>query len=231
MTSHYRRISLERRTLLMVALTAPLFGCDNIAPFGLSLDQWQSALKMATGLQKAPELQRDQVAQIPFATISYQVGSSPTSILILAEKLGTGSLWTSSQRLAIVTAKGRILQTSGFRWNLGGTNLIDSDPVGTSALLDSEMRKVQRLCDFPDIHQFQIPIVADFESQKAETISILGSDIETTRVVEHCRCEALDWDFDNFYWIDQKTGFVWRSKQYVHPNEAHFGISVLRPEA
>jgi hypothetical protein len=221
---------LNRRRILAAAAALPLSGCD-FAPYGISLDQWGTALGTATGLQDAPDLKREQVEQIPFATISYRVGKSSTSILILAETSAGSSLWTSSQRLAVVTSKGRILQTAGFHWNLTSTNIIGADPVGTTSLLGARNQKLQRLCDFSDINKFQIPIITEFEVGDPQTISILGSDIKTIQVIEHCRCEALNWDFDNFYAIDRTTGFVWQTSQYVHPNEAQFVITVLRPEA
>jgi hypothetical protein len=225
-----RIVQTDRRTLITAMLALPLTGCD-AAPYGVDMDQWVSALKMATGMGNAPGLQREQVEQIPFATISYQIGDSGISILILAEKSGTSSLWTSSQRLAIVTSRGRILQTSGFRWNLTATNFIESDPVGTALLLGSPKEAFHRQCDFSDVHKFQMAIVAEFEIQKEETITVLGSDINTVRVIEHCRCDALEWEFNNIYWIDAASGFVWQSAQYIHPNEARFTVTVLRPEA
>jgi hypothetical protein len=220
----------DRRAFLVAATALPLSGCDT-GPYGIGWNQWGKALSVATGFETPAELAREQVEQIPFATIGYRVGDSPESLLILAEKSGANFLWTSSQRLAVVTANGRILQTSGFHWNLGSTNFVEPDLMGTPLWANSPKRTSQRLCDFADINKFQIQIDSEFSDQKDDVISILGTDIPTIRMTEECRCKALDWNFENFHWIDRATGFVWQTAQYVHPNEAHFTVTVLRPAA
>lgn len=221
---------LSRRHILLPVLALPLAGCD-IKPYGASLSDWGSALGAATGLEAGPAITRQQASDIPFATIGFRIGNSAQGILILAEKSGDGSLWTSSARRAILTMKGRIRQTAGFKWNLSSTRFVQEDPVGTTMLLNPVIDSFHRVCDFADIRKYQVSIVSKFEIQKAETITILEADLKTTCVAETCHCESLDWDFTNYYWIDQESGFVWRSSQTVHPNEDPYVVEVLRPEA
>jgi hypothetical protein len=188
-------------------------------------------LGSAIGLEAGPAVSRQQAAQIPFATIGFRIGDSGEALLLLAEKSQVGSLWTSIKRLAILTAKGRIRQTAGFRWNLSSTNFVEDDPVGTARLVTDLPGRFDRICDFTDIHKFQVSIAASFTVQQEETITILETDMKTIRVVEKCHCEALDWSFENYYWINADSGFVWRTVQNVHPNLEPFTVEILRPEA
>ena len=37
------------------------------------------------------------------------------------------------------------------------------------------------------------------------------------------------WSFENLFWVDPQTGFVWRSVQHIAPGVAPIEIDVLRP--
>ena len=51
----------------------------------------------------------------------------------------------------------------------------------------------------------------------------------TFHTVEENRIEVDDWDFENRYWVDPETGFVWVSEQHVNPDLDPLQISVLKP--
>jgi hypothetical protein len=40
----------------------------------------------------------------------------------------------------------------------------------------------------------------------------------------------MRWNFDNEYWTDKMTGYVWRSSQHIHPKAPPLILEVLRPE-
>jgi hypothetical protein len=63
-----------------------------------------------------------------------------------------------------------------------------------------------------------------------ETISILGSAIPAVHIVDHCAVPAMRWNFDNDYWIDKGSGYVWRSSQHIHPKSPPVVLEVFRPE-
>ena len=64
-----------------------------------------------------------------------------------------------------------------------------------------------------------------------ETIEILGTKIATRHHVESCEAEQLDWSFENEFWIDPKSGFVWQSEQSIHPRSADLNLTVFRRES
>jgi hypothetical protein len=63
-----------------------------------------------------------------------------------------------------------------------------------------------------------------------DNVEIFGSRIPTRHIVEHCTVEALKWNFDNEFWKDRTSGYVWRSSQHIHPKSPPIILEVLRPE-
>src|SRR5258706_98771 len=54
--------------------------------------------------------------------------------------------------------------------------------------------------------------------------------VPVRHIVEHCTVDALRWSFDNEYWEDRMSGYVWRSSQHIHPKSPPLILEVLRPE-
>ena len=63
-----------------------------------------------------------------------------------------------------------------------------------------------------------------------DSIEIFGSRIPTRHIVEHCIVQVLRWNFDNEFWQDRTSGYVWRSSQHIHPKSPPLILEVLRPE-
>jgi hypothetical protein len=63
-----------------------------------------------------------------------------------------------------------------------------------------------------------------------ETIQIFGAPIATRHVVEHCDVPTIRWRFDNDFWEDRMSGYVWRSSQHIHPKAPVLTLEVFRPE-
>jgi hypothetical protein len=89
----------------------------------------------------------------------------------------------------------------------------------------------QRLCDFTDIGLFGVRIHGEFALRGAETIKILEHPLPTLALIEDCGSKEIDWHFQNVFWLDSETGFVWKSVQYVHPNLEPITLEILRPPA
>jgi hypothetical protein len=88
---------------------------------------------------------------------------------------------------------------------------------------------ISRLLDFPDLSRLAVQTISTFAVSGTETIAILGQQLGTLLVQEDCDCEEFDWQFQNKYWVDRETAFVWRSQQVVHPKLAPLQIDVFRP--
>jgi hypothetical protein len=103
------------------------------------------------------------------------------------------------------------------------------DPVATGLQKMSANVVLTRTLDLRDIDRFGIAVQSAFTPAGKTSISVLGANLDVVEVHEDCRCDVLDWAFQNVFWADADSGFVWRSVQTIHPNLPPLTIEVLRP--
>lgn len=225
------RKTIARRSLLLGLCTMPLAACgDKTTIYGLDIDTWKKAARIAVGIDEQPGVTLEQAAAIPYSSIGYRVGSAAERMLILASDTGGELLWTSSEHRALSTRGGRVVKSVRFDWDLTDTQFPHGDPAA-SDLLAEDIPPSLRLCDFQDLGQYGVTIASAFVRRGPESITILGQTLPTIAVVETCKCQALDWEFQNIFWVDEESKFVWRSTQTIHPKMDALTIEVLRPPA
>jgi hypothetical protein len=194
------------------------------------METWKDTLKTAAGLQDAPGITMEQAANIPYSSLGYRIGSSAEGLLVLATDNSDTLLWTSSNRRALATRNGRIVKSANFGFDLTDTRLLSSDPFGAGPLTSKlDNYSVRRLCDFADISHFGNLVEGSISLNGKDTIEILGASLTVLTLVENCRSEDLDWRFKNIFWIDDATGFVWKSVQHIHPDLPPLTVEILRP--
>jgi len=208
---------------------AGLAGCD--APFGLQYSTIKNVLAASVGLEDAPSITLEQASAVPYSSIGYRIGKSSEGMLILASQTGGELLWTSADRIAIMTRNGRIVKTGGLRWNLFATSFPTPDPLSANSASATLGGATYRTVDFNDVSRFAVRVQGQLTPAGPQTISILGSELSTIALIEQCRADDLDWEFQNLFWIDAESGFVWKTVQFIHPNEPPITIEVLRPPA
>ncbi|HJT80104.1 MAG TPA: YjbF family lipoprotein [Chthoniobacterales bacterium] len=218
---------LSRRAVFLAGATLPLAGCE--MPYGFDFNTVKTSLAVSTGLEDAPGITLEQASQIPYASIGYRIGSSQEYILVLASTIADALLWTAADHRALVTQNGRVTRSAGFDWNLGETSFAQVDPVAIGLQKMSANVVLTRTLDLRDIDRFGIAVQSTFTPAGKTSISVLGANLDVVEVHEDCRCDVLDWAFQNIFWADASSGFVWRSVQTIHPNLPPLTIEVLRP--
>lgn len=154
----------------------------------------------------------DYPEQLPYASISVQIGNGAENLLVLGKAEGEQLHWISADRCAIVTQNGRIVQTVGLTENLTHTAFIKSDFLATKEL----HREHTRFIDIAPQHIYDIKIQSTVENAGHEQLTIGNKKLDTTKYVEKCQCATLDWNFTNTYWRDEK-GQIVRSIQHTTP--------------
>jgi hypothetical protein len=172
---------------------------------------------------------RDQAAAIPYASLGYRLNDGPQTILVLATDTNGEELWTSSAHVVLLTQDGRVKRTAGFARNLGGLTPTrgPSLPAPSSALDAPSTNNFS--ADFPDTGLYAVPVACRMTRKGTETIDILGQPMVTVRVDEECESAKPSWRFHNDYWLDPKSGFVWRSLQHIHPHGDTLEVEIFRP--
>jgi len=224
MTSHIRR---RRRGLavLACAIAAGLAGCSSDS--NTTWPQIVEAAQLAWSKDSGITLQ--QAAAVPYASMGIRIGDEPERMLVLASQTQDSQLWTSASRIAIITENGRILRSAGFGHGLSAVVFDHGDPLIQAEHGDRSVRRTLRFADFQDLNRYSVPLTCTIKPSGDENIVILGKNIRAHRVDEHCDSEALDWSFDNVFWLSDTPGLVWRSIQNLHPKLAPVEIEILRP--
>ncbi len=173
-------------------------------------------------------IQRDQAAAIPYASIGYRVNDGRQNLLILATDTGGDLLWTSASHVVLVTRDGRVVRTVGLPDNIASVMpSLSAAMTPPAQALKSAFTSIHS-ADFPDEGRYSVSISCRTVKRGREAITILGKALDTVRAEESC--DSGNWSFQNNYWLDAQTGFVWRSVQHLTPKGEMVEIEVLRPQ-
>jgi Group 4 capsule polysaccharide lipoprotein gfcB, YjbF len=175
--------------------------------------------------QKVP---RERAAGIPYATMGMELGSSAQALLILGTIAQNELDWFAGQDVFVRTRNGRVIRTAGLPYDLGGLRDLSEDLARRGAASGSA--PWQFSLDFPDLGIFGATAQCSSRDRGDDSVEIFGSRISTRHIVEHCTVQTMRWNFDNEFWMDKTTGYVWRSSQHIHPQSPPLILEVLRPE-
>jgi hypothetical protein len=174
-------------------------------------------------------IDRAQAAAIPYASLGYTVDGGNQGLLVLATESGTDLLWTSAAHIVIVTREGRIVRTVGLGHDLSGVTSRDERGLPSPAAAIQTPFASTRLEDFPEQGLYGVRLACQARPAGRQSIKILGQVIATVRVDEACSSRNPDWSFTDSFWVDKDSGFVWRSRQQVHPKGTLVETEIFRP--
>ncbi len=217
----------DRRHVMILGASFLLSSCG-FSP--VSSTVFRTLKIAAAGLPDVP-LTREQITKIPYATLSAKIGKGPTALLVLARKDADYLYWVSADRATLVTKHGRIVETAGFPENLRATTAQEQDPVADGLhRLDGPV-SFSRSVDIDLNQSYGLRIDSLFEPLGPKQISIVGLDFKTLLVRERNDAQTLNWRFYNYYWVDIKDGFVWKSRQHIARNFPPLVFEILKPAA
>jgi hypothetical protein len=216
-----------RRGLLAAGLGLPLLSACSSDPDSESSDAVKMMRQSFDRMIGDDAVTRAQAGAVPYASMGVRVGGSGQVLLALATQNHDTCLWTSSVHFAIETEAGRITRTAGLLHNMSQGPFRGSDPLKSASLSAGGGCDYQ--IDLPDRNVYQSIIRYTMDAPTPAAITILGAKLSVLHAVEHASCAQLDWQFDNEYWIDSKTGFVWQSRQTIHPDLGAVETAVFRP--
>ena len=222
--------SVSRRNFVVSGLCLTLGSALGACSDG-TLSNLARNFKFIPGVKTGPDikLSRAQVNNIPYATMYAKIGNAPVNLIVLGQQTGKDLHWISADHSVVVTRGGRLLKTVGLSENLVNTRLLDPDPVVSGARATS--RSMRRLIDLSPGNHFNIKVQSNFEIEKEERISISELTFDTVVLKENCVAAELGWSFENRFWKDRKTGFVWKSIQHFSHKSPPLHLEVLKPAA
>jgi group 4 capsule polysaccharide lipoprotein GfcB/YjbF len=219
---------------------ALVIGCGLIVLSGCQIQQsavekWDALSKVADYMivnRGAPSVTREQVDAIPFATLGAKLGSTPQAILVLNQVNQNELIWlTNDKKVSITTRHGRIVKTHGLESDLTDT----SNPRDVLALPQQKELNGSRSVRVIDLAKdlgYGFSVSCKITVRGSEVITLADNAIRTNVAEEDCEALELNWKFKNTFWLDSKTGYVWRSKQWISPlSKDPLVLEVLRPAA
>lgn len=211
------------RHLAVLILPAGLASC------GLAGDDFGKFWTVASANfgGETPSVSREMVDRVPYASIGVRFGGSPQAFVVLARKEGARDTYISADRAVLVLTGGRLVQTAGYAFNLDLIQTVD-DP---SFKASGAKATVRFLYDLRDVGQFGMSVVCTRSEPVAQPVETLGVTLPARRFTEACRAPAIDWEFENMFWVSEETGEVILSLQHFHPRQPAIEIHVLRPAA
>lgn len=213
-------------TLVLAALL--LGGCDSNRDTTYS-QAWQvvkASVQADFGNQR---ITRAQAAGVPYASMGWRLDGGLQSLIVLATDTNGDQMWTSAERVVLVTHDGRLLRSVGLPHNLGGRSSKSGEPAPSPAQALKGAFQSRWVVDYPDTGHYGVQIDCQSRYAGRETIKILGEAMMTARIAERCYSPDLRWRFTNTFWVDPQNGTVWRARQYYHPQAGVLETELFRP--
>lgn len=171
------------------------------------------------------DVPRARAAAIPYASIGVRLGGGPEVMLILTNTSSGQDLQYLGGNVSITIRGGRVIRTVGLGHNLDAFQ----GPIPDRADPKTGQTGYHYAYDLVDRNAYGIFVRCTQSIGGDEAITIIGVRHDTHHIVEHCDAPQLNWSFDNHFWADKTTGFVWKATQSVHPDLDPITIQILRP--
>lgn len=217
-------MKLVKIILFILLSGCSMFDTSNIAP------GYVEAFKNISSLFKEkvnPNITRDIVTAIPYASSILTVGKGMPGLIILSDLTDTKETWISADNIYIVSSKGKIIKTSGLINNVTRSTL---PQISFKDLEEGEIYNYVYYLSYDKPFLNDLKLDVRIAKKGKEEIIILGIKRELTLVEENLENKILGWKVKNSYWIDQK-GFIWKSIQNLSPKLPAFTIEVTKKPA
>jgi hypothetical protein len=218
---------LSRRGLLAGAAAVSLGGCGNNQVFG---EAAQTLRNLTLGPPETP-IPRATVAKLPYATITAKVGDLPRGLMGLSKIAGQDLHWVASNRVSLVTRRGRLVKTVGLPQDLRDTRAVGEDPLAQAPHRLAQPARSVRLLDLARPEYYEMPIDSVLTPVGPQKITILEIEFDTVLLTEQNSARTLRWRFENQFWVDPEDGFVWKSVQHIGRELPVLQIEVAKPPA
>ena len=179
--------------------------------------------------ERVPDLTRAQLNEIPFATIALRLGDGPRTFLVPLADNGGYLNYLGAGGRGLVMLEGAVAGTQSLGQDLQAVRYQPDDPVAHPTPVAGWPGQLYRDYQFAQRSgaEYSITLACVFERLVSETIDIVEIDFDVVRISEICtnaRRQVV-----NTYWVEEETGFIWKSTQWIGPNLPPATIEIIRP--
>ncbi len=226
MAQHANPARISRRLFLSGLTSVPLAGCGNQGYLQSLIDTGRF---LTTGLP-GDEISRQYISDLPYATMRARIGNGPPVLVVLNTKRNKNLIWVTGDNISLVTRAGRVVTVVGIPSAVVETSYLTPDPLANNPHLIRNavgFSHTQTIAENAQRKTYTIDSV--FELAGEEAIEILEMTFNTLVLREKCEARYANWKFENYYWVDRQSGFVWRSRQYIAREFRPITTEVLKP--
>ena len=177
-----------------------------------------------------PELTREALNQIPSATIALILGTEgPRTYLVPLADNGGYLTYLDSAGHGLVMFGGAVTGTQAFGKDLEAVRHDRRDPIAHPMPLTDWPAQIYRDYQYAlrDGEDYSVTLSCVFDRVVAETVEIVEINFELVRIGETCtnaRRQVV-----NTYWVEEDTGFIWKSVQWLGPSLGQVTVEIIRP--
>lgn len=174
---------------------------------------------------------RAELDQIPYATISVSANGGPRAYLVPLADNGGILDYRDAAGNAVRIQGAAVAGFDAVGNDLDAVRYAGDDPIASPRPLALWPAGVWREYQFAPryAHPYTVALRCVFEPQDRETVEIAEIRYELRRVRETCVNARRT--VTNTYWVEDETGFVWKSDQWLGPAVGRAEIEVIRPYA
>ncbi|MEM7211196.1 MAG: YjbF family lipoprotein [Pseudomonadota bacterium] len=172
---------------------------------------------------------RAELNEIPFATVAVRDDKDNRVFVVPLADNGGYVVYQDAGRRGFAMRGGLIVSTQGLNYNLAAVRHAIEDPIATPTPVANWPKSVYRSYQFRlrSEKDFAITTSCSYGAGVPERIEIIELFFNTLRIEETCSNTVRS--FQNVYWADPNTGFIWRSEQWVGPKNDPFKTEIIRP--
>lgn len=234
-------MAISRRAVACATLGLLLLGGCGSDPTGAG-PLLKSAVGELTGAEKAAPQAGPPPGSAPRLTRAQVEAASTPMIRIRLEDENAVSLMTAQARngpyttylskfTQSLTLQGTLVTASrGMGYDLLAVDARSSDPLVTPRPLEQWPARVQRVYRFPGNgpRGQSLLVTCGYRPGEAFSLEIVGVSYSGRQVDEVCVGESVS--FVNDLFVEDGTGFVWRSFQWLGPQQGRIDVEVLAPD-
>ena len=180
----------------------------------------------------APRLTRAQVeaAGAPMIRIRLE-GENAVSLMTAQARNGPYTTYLSKFTQSLTLQGTLVTASRGMGYDLLAVDARSSDPLVTPQPLSEWPARVQRVYRFPGNGPSGVSMLVTCAYRPGEALTIEIVEVSYTgRQVEEV-CEGQSVSFVNDLFVEEETGFVWRSFQWLGPQQGRIDVEVLTPDS
>lgn len=205
---------------IIIALSILLSGCaDN------NFDSYQQ-IKFLLSQNEDIAISPEAISRLPYASAFVTVDDRPRIFVVLAFADDNRLSWVSSDKGMIVTEHGRIIRTLKLDNDLAYFSRTMRDPLSDSITSGTEFNYS---AEWVKDRRSGRSIHTVFRKISDEVLNINGTIIETYLYEETVQSTKDNQTWNNYYWLDKKTGQVRKTIQKIGPDNSTIEMIFTKP--